>query len=103
MSWGRLADYRADEERGWSGREAAVVIEQGGTVQAGAESELGQLAILRGYMEAASATAVDQLQIGELANRLDYLDAAMLEFSCGQALTARTAAELSGRPAICAS
>jgi hypothetical protein len=81
VSWARLTYHRADEERGRGGGEAAVVIEQGRTVQTGTASEFSQQVILGHDVQAAGTPAVDQLQISELANRLDHFDAAMLEFA----------------------
>jgi hypothetical protein len=54
MSRARLADHRADEEGGWSGCEAAAVIEQGGTVNSGTTSQV--ISAASAYASAAVCT-----------------------------------------------
>ena len=52
-------------------REAAVVVEEGGSVEARAGGDLGHRVLGGGQLEAAGAAAVDDLQLGELAHRGD--------------------------------
>ncbi len=103
VSRARLTHHGADEVRRRRRWEAAIVIKQGGAVEAGAGSELGQLVITGDDMQAAGAATIDQLQIARLRTAAITSRRRARSSRADRRFTVRTAGELSGRPAICAS
>src|SRR6185295_5126085 len=65
----RLAHDRQRKAGSGSQSEAAVGVEEGGRVEAGARGYLGDRVLGAGQLEAAGAAAVDDLQLGDLADR----------------------------------
>ena len=97
------AGHRGDEVRRGPGPEGAVAVEQGGAVQPGAGRQLRQRRIAAGDVQTAGAAAVDQGQRTDRRDGLDHGGPSSGSSAADRRLTNRTAAELSGRPAICAS
>ena len=66
-----LADDRQREPRRRGQREAAVVVEEGGGVEARPGGDLGDGVLGRGQLEAPGAAPVDDPELGELGDRGD--------------------------------
>src|SRR6185436_15880795 len=78
-----LAHDRQGEAGSRRQREAAVVIEEGGGVEARARCQLGDRGLRRRQLETAGAAAVDDRQLAELADRGDDRGAALGQLGGG--------------------